>query len=305
MSDFYTRLYSPASLTVTDQPLFDALNYAADSMHLRWSKDGDWLQFRSASYYDDRIKEVPNRLLTRWADSRKQSARSAGAPALTLDDLCEIAGLTDAQLDAAGMAEGASACWGLVEWRLPRETFLRRDLRFLAELTPAQRQEAMSPTGLPFTKLSLAQQQRYMEIGMRYQNEPLHSLNELEGAVVRVEYTQPGEYVWVPPGPNWYRWVVPLVPGEQGRRAVLPSCRGRTPAEAREAARRLDPRLLEAILPEARRLRPEVQTPAAVVDAGEVAATRLDLIVVFIPGLTNRRNIHIAHLGADYHNSSW
>jgi RNA polymerase sigma-70 factor, ECF subfamily len=299
VADFYTRLLSPASLTLTDQSLFDALNHLADTMHLRWSKDSDWLQFRSAGYYDDRLKEVPNRLLARWAASRKQHGN------LSLDDLCEIADLSETQLDAADMAEGARDCWGLVEWRLPREGNLRRDLRFLTELTPAQRQEVMSPTGLPFTKLSLSQQQHYMEIGMRYQKEPLQSLNELEGAVVRVEYTRPGEYVWIPPGPNWYRWVVPIVPGEQGRRAVLPSCRGRSPVEARDAARRLDSRLLEAILPEARRLRPEVQTPAAVVDAGEVAATSLDVIVVFIPGLTNRRNIHIAHLGADYHNSSW
>lgn len=29
------------------------------------AKEGDWLQFRSASYYDERRKEVPNRLLTR------------------------------------------------------------------------------------------------------------------------------------------------------------------------------------------------------------------------------------------------
>ena len=42
-------------------------------MRLRWNKDGSWLQFRSTSYYDDRLKEVPNRLLARWAARRRQS----------------------------------------------------------------------------------------------------------------------------------------------------------------------------------------------------------------------------------------
>jgi len=41
-------------------------------MGLRWSlADGNWLQFRSAGYYNDRLKEVPNRLLTRWAAARE------------------------------------------------------------------------------------------------------------------------------------------------------------------------------------------------------------------------------------------
>ena len=49
-----------------NQPLFEALNQLSDTMRLRWHKDGPWLQFRSTSFYDDRIKEVPNRLLVRW-----------------------------------------------------------------------------------------------------------------------------------------------------------------------------------------------------------------------------------------------
>ena len=55
-------------------------------MRLRWRREaetragGAWLEFRSASFYDDRLKEVPNRLLDRWATARRQSARSAGRP---------------------------------------------------------------------------------------------------------------------------------------------------------------------------------------------------------------------------------
>ena len=54
-------------------PLFEALNRVADGMRLRWNKDGEWLQFRSTSYFHDRLKEVPNRLLTRWAESPRRA----------------------------------------------------------------------------------------------------------------------------------------------------------------------------------------------------------------------------------------
>ena len=61
---------------------------------------------------------------------------------LTLDDLVEIAQLSDAQLDAESMAEGAEERFGLTEWRLARLRHLRRHLRYLAEFPPAQRWEA-------------------------------------------------------------------------------------------------------------------------------------------------------------------
>jgi hypothetical protein len=243
VSDFYTRLYDPASLIMAEQPLFDALNRLTDTMDFRWSKDGEWLQFRSARFYHDRIKEVPNRLLSRWAASRRQRG------VLALDDLVEIAGLSDAQLDAADMAEGARDCWGLTEWSMARSETLRPDLRFLAELIPSQRQEALSPAGLAFSKLSLPHQQRYMALALRFDDRPLQSLEELEGAVLRVEYTHPGDFEWRPSASNSYCWVAPLVPGPEGRRALMPPIRGRTREEALAAARRLDARLLEALLP--------------------------------------------------------
>src|SRR5262249_28220990 len=148
VSDYYTRLYKPSELSVASQPLFDALNHLADTMRLRWHKEGGWLQFRSASYYHDRLKEVPNRLLSRWSAASRQHG------ALTLEELVEIAQLPDAQLDAAEMADGARDCFGLAEWDLARNGVKRRDLRFLATFTPEQRQVAMSAAGLPFTRMS-------------------------------------------------------------------------------------------------------------------------------------------------------
>jgi hypothetical protein len=299
VGDFYTKLYPPETLSVREQPLFDALSQIADTMHVRWRQDGDWLQFRSVSYYDDRLKEVPNRLLARWAASRKQHG------ALTLDDLVEIAGLTDAQLDASGTAEGARDCWGLVEWLLPRQGHFRPHLRFMASLTPAQRQEVMGPLGLPFVKLSLAQQQQFMDLALRFDEMPLQSLEELNGAAMRVEYTLPGGFEWIPPATNWYQWAVPIVSGREGRRAILPAVQGRTPDEALAAARRLDPHLLEAIFPEASRLKPEVRTAAQVPDAGEIRPTRLDLRIIYIPGLSNQRDISIVSRTANMHLCTW
>src|SRR5439155_12830243 len=104
-------------------------------LHMGWTEDGEWLQFRSTSYYDDRLKEVPNRLLARWAASRRRQGT------LMLDDLIEIAGLSDAQLNATNMAEGARACFGLEEWDLAGNRNLRRQFRYLASFSPTQRRQ--------------------------------------------------------------------------------------------------------------------------------------------------------------------
>src|SRR5262249_42444782 len=125
VADHYTRLYQPETVSVRSTALFDVLNRLADEMRLRWNRDGDWLQFRSTSFYDDRLKEVPNRLLARWSVARRQHG------ALSLDELIEVAELPDPQLDAEGMAEGARECWGLKEWDLARNGNLRPQLRYL------------------------------------------------------------------------------------------------------------------------------------------------------------------------------
>jgi hypothetical protein len=246
VSDFYTRLYPSTVAQVKGERLFDGLNHLADAMRLRWHKDGAWLQFRSASFYDDRLKEVPNRLLTRWAASRRQSTGAAGTPGLPLDDLIEIAQLSDQQLDADSMAEGAKELWGLEEWELARRADQRRHLRFLAQCTPAQRQMAVSPEGLPFTRMSLAQQQQFTILAFAYDpTEP--RLEDLAVASLRVRYSPPGGY--------------------ECRGATEPQASRQLPAEALsmvwaptreaalQAARRLDPQVApEQIVPSERAL---------------------------------------------------
>jgi RNA polymerase sigma-70 factor, ECF subfamily len=230
VADFYTRLYATEAVSVQDQTLFDALNQLGDAMRLRWHKEGGWLQFRSVSFYDDRRKEVPNRKLSRWAAARQQHHF------LALDDLVEIAQLSDAQLDAEGMAEGARVLWGLAEWELPHNRNLRPHLRFLGSLRPVQRQAAIGPQGLGFRGLDLAQQQ-FAELAFVANFGPARSLEELTEAALCVIYTQPGGYEWRP-----------LEPGLEDEYPPLRSSTVQegTPEAALAAARRLDPEAMAA-----------------------------------------------------------
>src|SRR5207245_6638669 len=67
------------------------------------------------------------------------------------------------------------------------------DLRNLATFTPEQRRRATSATGLAFTQMSLAQQQRFLALAGL--SDPV-SLQELQGAALRVDYSEPGEFQW-------------------------------------------------------------------------------------------------------------
>jgi hypothetical protein len=288
IADYYTRLYPPEVVTVHDRPLFEALNQLGDAMRMRWHKEGDtresgaWLEFRSTSFYDDRLKEVPNRLLTRWAAMRRLKGM------LALDDLIEIAHLPDAQLDGAEMAEGARECFGLAEWDLARHGGVRAHLRYLAGFTPAQRQQAMGATGLPLTEMSLVQQQGFLAHGLRPRMQPLQSLEDLAGAVLRIDYRQPGEFEWRPPGPFWLQWIAPLEPGENGQRIPCPVVRGRTREETLQALRVLDPKLREALAQAAPRFDPHTEAGALLSPEAQIVPTELDLTIIYIPGTSNK-----------------
>jgi hypothetical protein len=147
VADSFTRLYPPASVTVKGSSLFGSLNKVADVMRLRWTKADGFLRFRSAGFFNDRLKEVPNRLLERWAASRKQHG------ILTTDDLTEIGQLTDAQLNGQAMGEGAVACFGLREWEIGASRQLRPHWRFLAGFSPALRKQFWGEKGLTFGQL--------------------------------------------------------------------------------------------------------------------------------------------------------
>jgi hypothetical protein len=242
VADYYTRLYKPEGVTLKDRPLFDALNQLADTMRLRWNKENGWLQFRSVSFFHDRLKEVPNRLLTRWAGSRQKYG------SLSLDDLIEIAQLSDTQLDATDMAEGARELFGLAEWDLARGRSARPHLRFLASFNPAQRQAVTSGEGLPFAKMTLAQQQQFINLAFGGRSEPGQSLEELATAALRIDYSPPGAFEWRPPTAD-----LVLPGGPQGRIVRRPldtvepaRVREATKEAALTAAQRIDPNVTEA-----------------------------------------------------------
>jgi hypothetical protein len=287
VADAYTRLYQPETVTMRAQPLFTALNRLADGMRLRWNKEDHWLQLRSTSFYDDRLKEVPNRLLTRWAAARRQHGF------LTLEDLVEIAQLPDTQLKGEEMAEGARLCYGLAEWDLARHQNVLPNLRFLGQFTPEQRQEAMTTAGLPFTKMTLAQQQGFLDraVGSRAggleEGERLQSLQDLEGATLRVDYTQPGWYEWQPPSPDWLRWFGLLGPPPDGRLFLTPVVRERTREATLQALRALDPQIREAVWETARRADPgnAANLPA---EEAQIVPTKLELTTLYIPGTANK-----------------
>jgi hypothetical protein len=248
VADFYTRLYPAEELSVQNLSLFDALNRLADTMRLRWTKEGSWLQFRTTSYFNDRLKEVPNRLLTRWVASRREHG------ALTLDDLVEIAQLSDAQLDSVVMAEGAGTCLGLTEWTLARNDWLRPNWRYLATLTPAQRIEATRAAGLPFRQMTLAQQQQFIALAFSQGGETASAaLEDLAGATVRVDYRLPGSF----------EWKASAAAGGAGPRGLMPSpVQERTREDALRAARRIDARA----------------------DETQIVPTELSVTMIYAPG---------------------
>jgi RNA polymerase sigma-70 factor, ECF subfamily len=295
VADYYTRLCKPETVSVSHQPISEGLDHICDAMRMRWhwelregASGAGWLQFRSIGYYDDRLKEVPNRLLTRWTAVRRQHGF------LPLEELVEIGQLTDAQLGSTDVAEGAKACNGLAEWDIARESSVLRNLHFLAGFTPEQRQEAMSPAGLPFIKMPRAQQQAYLaRVFARevWGTEQLESLEDLAGAVVRIDYSQPGWYEWQPPGPYWLRWVVPYAKGPEGKRAFHARVRERTREAALAALRQVDPEIREAVWQAAVRANPRLEGTAPPPDEEQIMPTRLDLATIYMPDTANKYHI--------------
>jgi RNA polymerase sigma-70 factor, ECF subfamily len=294
VADYYTRLYPPEAVSVQNIALFDALNELAGATRLRWTKDGSWLQFRSVTFYYDGLKEVPNRFLKRWAASRREHG------ALTLDDVIEIAHLPDTQLDAEEMAEGAEECFGLAEWELASNSpwRVRPHLRFLASFSPEQRVKAMSATGLPFGEMSLPQQQQYLALAFDADDEPLRSMEDLAGAALRVDYSQPGWFEWRPSGPSWSMFMR-TVPVGSGKRMLRPPVRERTRETALESARRLDPHIREAMLEEARRLNPAFDEAQLEPQASQIVPTTLDLAVIYMTSVSLTGKLVVAAASQD------
>lgn len=102
--------------------------------------------------------------------------------------------------------------------------------RHRASLSPEQPQLAQAGTGLPFTRMSLAQQQ-FLSL-LPEQLDPFRSQVDLCAASLQVEYTTPGEFQWTPLEPD---------ASPARRQPESPRVRARTRAAALQAARQVDP----------------------------------------------------------------
>ena len=202
------------------------------------------------------------------------------------------------------MAEGAREWWGLVEWDLARSIHLREHLRYLAGFTPAQRQEAMSDTGLLFATMSGAQQWQFLSYSLVDHSlfSPLPSLDEFAEATVRVECTQPGWFQWGDPDLswNWTRWMM-ADPGREGRWRPRPTVRERTREAALQAARRIDLAIQQPAVHTIGNHRAQPQPESPVLLEEQIFPTKLNLTFVYIPGFSNARPLHIV----SRHGSHW
>jgi hypothetical protein len=188
VADYYTRLFPPGAFVAKEVTCFDALCHLGDRMHTLWSKADSLLQFRSTSFFNDRLTEVPNRLLTRWAASRRLYG------ALTVDDLIGIGRLTDAQLGSDRMEEGVRAQYGLKEWGQVKAENMRPHWRFLAAFPPSLQQKAMGEKGVTFAEIPLSLQQKYVTLTYGPKADLLKpGLRDLLDSTFRLEYTLPAQ----------------------------------------------------------------------------------------------------------------
>jgi hypothetical protein len=145
-----------------------------------------------------------------------------------------------------------------------------------------------SAEGLPFGKMSLAQQQRFLADAVK--GDPLRSFDELAGATLRVDYTQPGAFQWHKTGgftPT--RWVVRVEPGPTGRRVLMPPIRERTREAALAAARRAFPPITPGLLAVIHQRDPTLDADKIVPQLDQIFPTEWDLVVVYIPGTATAR----------------
>jgi hypothetical protein len=181
-------------------------------------------------FFWDKLKEVPNRLINKWREDRIAQG------SLPFDDLIEMAGLSDPQLDSQFVAQGLKHCAGLAEWGLVtadtggwREFYLfrRSVLHALAGVVGSARRHILSPEGLQFNDLPAAAQQEIFRGG-----EHIFGVQQLIGCRLKLEYAQPGRYVWHAPGHLY---------ASGDAEARIPLIQGKTAEEALEGARKIDP----------------------------------------------------------------
>lgn len=181
IADSFTLLVGLNSLPVAGASLFDTLCHTADTCRMRWEREGEWLRFRTATFYNERPKEISNTLWRRWSEKRKE------LDTLPIETLCELARLNNFRLESGANAQYAARRQKLTEWHWVSRQ--RDHWRFLAALAPAQRQLALSSTGVAFRNLSLSQQQQFFVNAFGSNTSQWPDPEYQREAVFRFEYT--------------------------------------------------------------------------------------------------------------------
>jgi hypothetical protein len=274
VADFYTRPYQATKVTVERVPLFEALCQVGDAMGVRWRKEGDLLLGRSTSFFWDRLKEVPNRYLERWQKAKREHG------GLPLEDLIEMASLSDEQLSAGLGGRAIIHCWGLDEWHivgnvpgysgprnaqgitpqpphgelrsytkdkhwLTRESWYPGDLhvevRFFGTLKSEQRRRCLEPNGIAVTEFTPEQQRGFLQLWNRV-------VEMRERGIAYRSRMAPQQFLHARFSAeyiraSWYYWSPPWRPPVAWER-VLPRVTARTAEAALAAARRVYPQAI-------------------------------------------------------------
>jgi hypothetical protein len=130
---------------------------------LRWEHRGRLIRLRSRTWFLDRPRELPLRLVRHW----KEAADRRGA--LPLDELMAGAALPDAQLETIGMVAVQAA----LSPTLFDLATSRHALRLYRALSPAQRQALGQGGTLPLGRMTPAQQRLFLE-GLTHRRQARH-----------------------------------------------------------------------------------------------------------------------------------
>jgi hypothetical protein len=168
LSDAHTnstsRRLTPGDLPNDAVALFELLDQLAGSS-FHWDQHGRLIRLRSRTWFLDRPREIPLRLVRRWKALFEQHG------ALSLDEYLRMAtGLTDAQLDSlprAGEEVGLSS----YSEDLSRVYLVRHALRLYASMSPDQKQALERGGILGVAQMTPAQQELFLAAarqGSRY-----------------------------------------------------------------------------------------------------------------------------------------
>jgi hypothetical protein len=131
--------------------LFTLLDRYTSFSH-RWDRRGKMIRLRSRTWFLDRPREIPLRLIRNWNEQQEQNG------ALSLDTYLAMATtLTDAQLDALNSLSMEHPSLSLYEVARGRHA-----LRLYATLSPAQRQQLPRGGTLTVAQMTLPQRRLFL-----------------------------------------------------------------------------------------------------------------------------------------------